>query len=71
MATRYAFNTKLKELRFLFCQTGEDSSNLRCAFLPSNCYTANYRYLPTHTNTLGHTHHFALCPFPPPQIAEE
>ncbi|KAF8449963.1 NADH-ubiquinone oxidoreductase 105 kDa subunit [Terfezia claveryi] len=29
MATRYTFAPALKELRFLFCQTGETSTSLR------------------------------------------
>ncbi|KAI5846084.1 NADH-ubiquinone oxidoreductase 105 kDa subunit [Tricharina praecox] len=29
MASRYAFSSGLKELRFLFCQTGEQSSAVR------------------------------------------
>ncbi|KAI5818861.1 NADH-ubiquinone oxidoreductase 105 kDa subunit [Pyronema omphalodes] len=29
MASRYAFSTSLKELRFLFCQTGEQSAAVR------------------------------------------
>jgi NADH dehydrogenase (ubiquinone) 1 alpha subcomplex subunit 2 len=31
MASKYAFNAGLKELRFLFCQTGEASAATRYA----------------------------------------
>jgi hypothetical protein len=32
MASRYAFSSGLKELRFLFCQTSEQSAPVRCVF---------------------------------------
>lgn len=34
MATRYAFTKSLKEVRFLFCQTGEHSAATRYAVHP-------------------------------------
>lgn len=44
MSTKYAFTKSLKEVRFLFCQTSEQSAAVRYVFLP----------VPRQTRRVGH-----------------